>query len=208
MKKCMLCTCEKDQVQLCWSGCQPLPIHRRYPTTAPCGKFCLLHFCPGPVLPSLDNLGTLTSVWATILTQGLVRTPNLHRSMTSRSPGLKPSSDPSLPVAGLQECATIPSWQDCSQNSQSRIRCYFQLSHVSQQVAASGNCNYECNLHESCLTWLLKLATETRQFQNYFMLNVYCNKSKSYCKYNLCEKYILQSTKSVIQAIENKDLQI
>ena len=25
---------KKDWVQLCWSGCKPLPIHKREPTTA------------------------------------------------------------------------------------------------------------------------------------------------------------------------------
>lgn len=92
---------QKDQVQLCWPGCQPSPIHRCYPTTALRGEFCLLCFHPGPVLPSLANLGTLASAGATISTQGLAWTPDLHRAATSSAPGLKPSSNPSLPVAGL-----------------------------------------------------------------------------------------------------------
>lgn len=35
---------------------KPLPIHERYPATAPHGDFCLLRFRPGPVRPSLDDL--------------------------------------------------------------------------------------------------------------------------------------------------------
>lgn len=102
---------EKVRVQLCWSGYLPLPIHRRYPTTARHGDFCLLRHRPGPVHPSLDNLGTLGSPGATILMPGLVRTPDRHRTMTGRTPDLKSSTSPGLQVAGLQECATTPSHQ-------------------------------------------------------------------------------------------------
>jgi len=85
------------------------PIHGRYPTTAPCGSFCLLCFHPGPIRFSLDNLEILGSPEITILTPSLVRTPDQHESTTDRTPDLKQSTAPSLLVAGLQEHATTPS---------------------------------------------------------------------------------------------------
>ena len=100
---------KKDWVRLCWTGCQPPPIHRRYPTTARRGAFCLLCFHPGPVRPSLDNLVGLGSPEPTISTPGLARTPDRHRAATSRDPALKPSTNPDLQVAGLQDLATSPS---------------------------------------------------------------------------------------------------
>ena len=100
---------KKEWVQLCWTGYYRPPIHGRYPTTAPCGSFCLLCFHPGPVRFSLDNLVTLSSPKDPILTPCLVRTPNQHRQACSRTPALKPSTKPSLQVAGLQEHATTPS---------------------------------------------------------------------------------------------------
>ena len=102
---------EKRWVRLCWTGYWQLPIHGREPTTAERGDFCLLRFRPGPVRPSLDNLGNLASAGFTILTPGLARTPDRHRAVTSRYPDLKPSANSSLPVAGLQEHATAPSYQ-------------------------------------------------------------------------------------------------
>ena len=39
----------------------------------------------------------------------LVRTPDRHSTPESRTPALKPFSDPDLQVAGLQEHATTPS---------------------------------------------------------------------------------------------------
>ena len=95
--------CQKERVQLYWSGCQSLTTHRCYPTTAQHGDFCLLRHRPGPVHPSLDDLGTLGSPGVTISMPGLVRTPDLHSPVTSRSPDLKPSTFPGLQVAGLQE---------------------------------------------------------------------------------------------------------
>ena len=92
-------------------GYQQLPIHGRVPTTAERGDFCLLRFRPGPVRPSLDNLVELASAGTTILTPGLVRTPDRHRAVTSRNPKLKPSTNSSLPVAGLQEHATTPGYR-------------------------------------------------------------------------------------------------
>ncbi|GIY13730.1 hypothetical protein CEXT_700901 [Caerostris extrusa] len=47
---------DKDCVRLCWLGCRPPSIHRRCPTTAPCGSFCLLRLRPGPVRSALDDL--------------------------------------------------------------------------------------------------------------------------------------------------------
>ena len=43
-------------VQLYWTGCLPLTIHKRYPTTAEHEVFDLLAFAPQPVQPSLDAL--------------------------------------------------------------------------------------------------------------------------------------------------------
>ena len=39
----------------------------------------------------------------------LVRTPDRHSTPEDRTPAFKPSSDPDLQVAGLQEHATTPS---------------------------------------------------------------------------------------------------
>ena len=100
---------KKNWVQLYWTGCQPVPIHGRDPTTAEHGDFCLLCHHPGPVRPSLDNLVSLGSPELTILMPCLVRTPDRHRSPESRTPALKPSTNPDLQVAGLQEHATTPS---------------------------------------------------------------------------------------------------
>ena len=85
-----------------------MPIHGRYPSTAERGGFCLLSFDPGPVLLSLGNLLRAASAVPTILTPGLLRTPDLHRTVTSRNPELKPSTKPRLQVAGLQAGATRP----------------------------------------------------------------------------------------------------
>ena len=100
---------EKELVRLCWTGYEPLPIHRRDPTTARHGNFCLLCFHPGPVRSSLDNLVTQGSPRVTILMPGLAWTPDQHRAMIHRNPDLKPSTIPDLHVAGLQEHATTPS---------------------------------------------------------------------------------------------------
>ncbi|KAK3580123.1 hypothetical protein CHS0354_034063 [Potamilus streckersoni] len=86
-----------------------MPIHRRDPTTARHGDFCLLCFHPGPVRPSLDNLDPLGSPEGPILMPSLARTPDRHRAPRSRAPALKPSNDPGFQVAGLQEHATTPS---------------------------------------------------------------------------------------------------
>ena len=47
-------------VRLSCAGCRPPSIHKRYPTTAHCGNFCLLRFRPGPVRSSLSNLVYIT----------------------------------------------------------------------------------------------------------------------------------------------------
>lgn len=99
----------KHQVRLYWTGCQRTPIHGCDPTTARHGDFCLLGFPPGPVRPSLDNLEISNSFKITILMPSLARTPDRHGTPESRTPDLKPSSDTSLQVAGLQEHATTPS---------------------------------------------------------------------------------------------------
>lgn len=92
---------KKDQVRLYWTGYQLMPIHERYPTTAQHGNFCLLCFHPGPIRPSLDNLGLLGSPERPILMLSLARTPDRHRTPEGRTPALKPSSDPDLHAAGL-----------------------------------------------------------------------------------------------------------
>lgn len=97
------------QVRLYRTGYPPLPIHRRDPTTAGHGRFCLLRFRPGPIPSSLDNLGTLGSPEVAILMPSLARTPDRHSATTDRDPDLKPSSAPCLQAAGLQEHATTPS---------------------------------------------------------------------------------------------------
>ena len=100
---------KRDRVRLYWTGYQPMPIHGRYPTTARHGNFCLLCFHPGPIRPSLNNLDRLGSPERPILMPSLVRTPDRHSTPEGRTPALKPSSDPDLQVAGLQEHATTPS---------------------------------------------------------------------------------------------------
>ena len=99
----------KRQVRLYRSGCQRTPIHGCDPTTARHGDFCLLGFPPGPVRPSLDNLEISNSFKIPILMPSLARTPDRRGTPKSRTPDLKPSSDTSLQVAGLQEHATTPS---------------------------------------------------------------------------------------------------
>jgi len=99
---------QKDLVQLYWTGYRTLSIHGRDPATARHGDFCLLRFRPGPVRLSLGNLDGRGSPRPTILMPGLARTPGRHRPAPGRCPGLKPSTDPGLRVAGLQEYATTP----------------------------------------------------------------------------------------------------
>jgi len=113
--------------RLFWSGYRTLPIHRRDPTTARHGDFCLLRFRPRPVHPSLGNLVAPSSPGATILMPSLVRTPDRHRTSTGRTPDLKPSTDPGLQVAGLQEHATqqICSYSNLSKNIQIGRWCAF-----------------------------------------------------------------------------------
>jgi len=93
--------------QLFRSGYDALAIHRRDPTTARHGDFCLLRSRPGPVHPSLDNLVKSSSPNVTILMPGLVRTPDRHSTTRRRTPGLKPSAPLSLQVAGLQEHSVV-----------------------------------------------------------------------------------------------------
>ena len=115
---------QKNWVQLCWSGCPSPPIHRRDPTTARHGDFCLLCFHPGPIRPSLDNLEIPSSPETTILMPSLVRTPDRHRSTMSRAPDLKPSTNSGFPAAGLQDHANGPSQQQ-RPKIQLKSRCTF-----------------------------------------------------------------------------------
>ncbi|VVC40012.1 Hypothetical protein CINCED_3A022843 [Cinara cedri] len=81
---------------------------RRYPTTAHRGDFWLLGFPSGPVRLSLANLGPMGYPAGSILTTSLART-SVQRGLTRRScPHLKPSTQPDLRAAGLQERAAAP----------------------------------------------------------------------------------------------------
>ncbi|GFX88012.1 uncharacterized protein TNCV_5043481 [Trichonephila clavipes] len=73
-------------------GCYPPSIHKRYPTTARCGSFCLLRFRPGPVRSSLDDLVVPSSLRCTISTTCLARTPDRHGEAEDRAPNLTPSN--------------------------------------------------------------------------------------------------------------------
>ncbi|GBM75236.1 hypothetical protein AVEN_200472-1 [Araneus ventricosus] len=79
---------------------------RRFPTTAPCGSFCLLRFRPGPVRSALDDLVKPGSPSPTISTPCLARTPDRHRETEDRTPNLTPSDSLALLAAGLQDHAT------------------------------------------------------------------------------------------------------
>ena len=103
---------KKDQVHLCWRGYYGTATHGRDPTTDRHGCFWLLGFPPGPVHTSLDNLDAPGSPGVAILMPSLVRTPTQHGESRSSYPHLKPSAGSSLRVAGLQGCATNPSWKN------------------------------------------------------------------------------------------------
>ena len=85
------------------------------PTTDSHGDSWLLGFPPGPVRPSLVNLAPPGSPGGPMLMQALVRTPDQHDPVTTRTPLLKSSLRTCLLVAGLQELATTPG------NSKSRV---------------------------------------------------------------------------------------
>lgn len=70
--------------------------------------FWLLSFPPDPLRPSLGDLVTEDSSSLTISTPGLARTPVQRRWPSSSDPDLKSFTSPGLPVAGLQESATLP----------------------------------------------------------------------------------------------------
>ncbi|GBM05389.1 hypothetical protein AVEN_68716-1, partial [Araneus ventricosus] len=78
----------------------------RYPTTAPCGSFCLLRFRPGPVRSALGDLVRPGSPSPTISTPCLARTPDQHGETEDRTPNLTPSDSLALLAAGLQDHAT------------------------------------------------------------------------------------------------------
>ena len=86
-----------------WSSCHSAPTPGRCPTTARCGDFWLLGFPPGPVRPASVNLHPPDSSGQSILTPSLVWTSSQHGSRSARTPGLRPSAEPDLRVAGLQE---------------------------------------------------------------------------------------------------------
>jgi hypothetical protein len=86
--------------RLLLAGAIPLLLRR--------ASFWLLSFPPGPIRSSLDDLDAVDSSSAPMSTPGLVRTPAQHRRRSSSAPNLKPSTTTGLPVAGLQERATLP----------------------------------------------------------------------------------------------------
>ena len=100
--------CKKFCVWLCWKGWRPPSTHWRGPTTDSHGDSWLLSFPPGPVRPSLVNLAPPGSPGGPMLMQALVRTPDQHDPVTTRTPLLKSSLRTCLLVAGLQELATTP----------------------------------------------------------------------------------------------------
>ncbi|KAL0620639.1 hypothetical protein AAY473_008964 [Plecturocebus cupreus] len=70
---------------LSWSA---VTIHRRDPTIDQHRSFDLLRFRPGLVRPSLGNLVVPHSREVTILMPNLVQTPDRHRTLQQRTPGL------------------------------------------------------------------------------------------------------------------------
>ena len=100
--KCGLLVC------LCWMGYPAAATHRRRPATAPRVRFELLGRPPGPVRASLDHLDTPDSSDVPIWTQGLARTPVQHEPPRGSDPALKPSTEASLPEAGLQGAPPTP----------------------------------------------------------------------------------------------------
>jgi hypothetical protein len=98
------------------TGANPL-LHRR-------AAFWLLSFPPDTMRPSLVDLDTEDSSPSTMSTPSLVRTPDQRRRPSSSCPDLKSSASPSLPVARLQECATLPAIHF-------RISCQFELGSIS-----------------------------------------------------------------------------
>jgi hypothetical protein len=79
---------------------------RRDPTTERHGDFWLLGYPPGPVRPSLADLDTPNSSRVSISMPILVWTSSQRGPLCNRTPNLKPSTEPDLQEAGLQECAT------------------------------------------------------------------------------------------------------
>ena len=95
-------------VCLCWVGSPASATHRRRPATAPRVRFELLGRPPGPVRASLGHLDTPDSSDVPIWTQGLARTPVQHEPPRGSDPILKPSTEASLPEAGLQGAPPTP----------------------------------------------------------------------------------------------------
>ena len=95
-------------VCLYWTGYPTTATHRRRPATAPRGRFELLGFPPGPVRTSSGHLDTPDSSELPIWTQSLARTPVRHEPRRGSGPDLKPSTEASLPDAGITGRATDP----------------------------------------------------------------------------------------------------
>ncbi|GFY74454.1 uncharacterized protein TNIN_417701 [Trichonephila inaurata madagascariensis] len=103
-------------------GYQPRSIHRRCPTTARCGRFCLLRFRPRPVRSALDDLVIPSSLRRTISTPCLARTPDRHRAAEDRTPNLTPSNSLDLQSSWI----TRP--RHWSQSLSARLYCSINLS--------------------------------------------------------------------------------
>jgi hypothetical protein len=95
---------EKSKVKY-WLGCHKASTPRRDPTTERHGDFWLLGYPPGPVRPSLADLDTPNSTRVSISMPLLVWTSSQRGPLCNRTPNLKPSTQPDLQEAGLQECA-------------------------------------------------------------------------------------------------------
>lgn len=76
----------KKQVPTDLMGCHVYSIHRRDPTTAQRGSFCLRCFHSEPLHSSLLNLDVLRYRNTPILTQSLVRTPDQHSRTRASTP--------------------------------------------------------------------------------------------------------------------------
>lgn len=84
-----------------WSDCfgradTRLPLPGAIPRLLTAGTFGCWVNPPGPVRPSLANLGSSDSSKVSMPTASFVRTPSHHDPPRSGSPSLKPSSSPGL----------------------------------------------------------------------------------------------------------------
>jgi len=81
-------------VQLYWTGCLPLSIHKRYPTTAEHEVFDLLAFRASAGSTFLRRPGRRDSSAPTMSMPSFVRTLDQHRTTTNRTPARKSFTQP------------------------------------------------------------------------------------------------------------------